>query len=88
MTTPLSVTRNVMRAASRLASSFSAAVSARWHPSQSSAIFLRALVDVDPARRRYRSTIASETTTLLEPWDVRPAVQLGFSFDFIAPRAP
>ena len=78
----------ITRSRADVAPFFSAAVSARWHPSQSSAIFLRALVDVDPARRRYRSTIASETTTLLEPWDVRPAVQLGFSFDFIAPRAP
>jgi hypothetical protein len=71
-----------------LAGFFSVDLGLRWHPTPSSAIFLRALVDFDPARHRYRSSIAGETTTVLEPWGVRPAVQLGFSFDFVSPRAP
>jgi hypothetical protein len=78
----------ITRTRTDVAPFFSAALGARWHPSASSAIFVRALVDFDPARRRYRSTIAGETTTVLEPWGVRPAVQLGFSFDFISPRTP
>ncbi|MFZ5439934.1 MAG: hypothetical protein ACOZQL_07980 [Myxococcota bacterium] len=65
----------------------SASLGVRWRPSPASAIFLRALVDVDPARRRYRSEIGGDATTLLEPWTVRPAVQLGFSFDVVSGRA-
>lgn len=65
----------------------SASLGVRWRPSTSSAIFLRALVDFDPARRRYRVEIAETSTTILEPWAVRPTLQLGFTFDVISGRA-
>ncbi len=68
---------------------FTAALGVRWHPTVSSAIFLRALVDFDPARRRYLSRVGAEpATVLLEPWRVRPSLQLGFSFDLISGRSP
>jgi hypothetical protein len=62
----------------------SAALGVRVRPSESSAIFLRAVVDFDPAKRRYRARLGGEPVTLLEPWTVRPALQLGFSFDLIS----
>lgn len=68
----------------------SALASARWKVTPSSALFVRALVDVDPARRRYVSMVAGERETFLVPWLARPALQLGFSFDVLSrpERAP
>ena len=65
---------------------FSAMAGVRFHPTPSSGVMLRVLLDVDPARRRYVSNIGGETTYLAVPWAVRPMVQLGFSFDLV--RAP
>lgn len=55
----------------------SAALSVRWHFTQVTALFARVLVDFDPAPRRY--TVGPHV--VLDPWSVRPAVQLGVSFD-------
>lgn len=65
---------------------FSAALGARWHPTPSSGVLLRLVLDVDPARRRYLSRIADERTLVTVPWAVRPMIQLGFAFDLV--RAP
>ena len=62
---------------------FSALLGARWHPTPSTGVMLRVLLDVDPARRRYVSSVAGEPTVLAVPWAVRPMVQLGFSFDLV-----
>ena len=69
---------------------FTAAVGLRFHVTPASALFLRAVVDLDPARRRYVSVVADEREYLLVPWLARPALQLGFSFDVLsrAERAP
>lgn len=80
------VPRDLLHPRTDAAPFFTAGLGVRWRPSESSALFLRVLVDVDPARRRYRSEISGETTTLLEPWTVRPAVQLGFTFDVVGGR--
>ncbi len=66
----------------------SAALGVMWRPSPSSGVFLRGLVDFDPARRRYLTTVAGQSQTVLEPWGVRPSVQLGFSFDLVSGRTP
>lgn len=50
-------------------------------------VSLRALLDVDPAKRRYLAAVAGERTVLLEPWRVRPALQLGVTFDLL-PGSP
>lgn len=67
---------------------FSLALGASLQVSTSSSIFLRAGVDFDPARVRFRTAVAGEATTLLEPWGVRPNVQLGFAFDLVSGGAP
>lgn len=69
---------------------FSASLGLRFRVTASSAVFLRAVVDLDPARRRYLATIADQHEALLVPWQARPALQLGFSFDLLsrAERAP
>lgn len=64
----------------------SAMAGLRFHPTPSSGVLLRVLLDVDPARRRYVSNIAGEQTLLAVPWAVRPMIQLGFAFDLV--RAP
>lgn len=56
----------------------------RWKVTPASAIFLRAVLDLDPARRRYLANVAGETQYLLEPWVARPALQLGFTFDVVS----
>lgn len=58
-----------------------------WQPTSRSSVFLRIAADVDPAPRRYVAQVAGDSTTLLEPWRVRPSVVLGFSFD-LAGGAP
>ncbi|MBL8914947.1 MAG: hypothetical protein JNM17_29850 [Archangium sp.] len=65
---------------------FSAMAGLRFHPTPSSGVLLRVLLDVDPARRRYVANISGEQTLLAVPWAVRPMIQLGFSFDLV--RAP
>ena len=69
---------------------FTAGLGVSLKLSSATAVFLRALVDLDPARRRYVSTIAGEREYLLLPWTARPALQLGFSFDVMsrAERSP
>lgn len=54
-----------------------------WQPTSRSSLFLRVAADFDPAPRRYVAQVAGDTTTLLEPWRVRPSVLLGFSFDLV-----
>lgn len=63
---------------------FTAMVGARWKLTPSAALFLRAVVDLDPAKRRYVSTIEGAREVFLEPWTARPALQLGFSFDLLS----
>jgi len=63
---------------------FSVSLGLRFRVIESSAIFLRAVVDLDPARRRYLVTIADQHESLLVPWQARPALQLGFSFDLLS----
>lgn len=63
---------------------FTAALGVRFRVTPSSAIFLRAVVDLDPARRRYVSRVADQREYLLVPWIARPAVHLGFSFDLLS----
>ena len=65
---------------------FTAGLGVRWHPTSSSGVMLRLVLDVDPARRRYVSRIADERTVVTVPWAVRPMIQLGFAFDLV--RAP
>lgn len=67
-----------------------AAAALRWRVTPDSAVFLRAVVDLDPARRRYVSRVADQVEYLLVPWLARPALQLGFSFELVslAERAP
>lgn len=69
---------------------FTAMAGARWKFTPSSALFLRAVLDLDPARRRYVSTVAGERESFLVPWIARPALQVGFSFDVLSrpERAP
>lgn len=69
---------------------FTAELGVSLRLSSATAVFLRAVVDLDPARRRYVSTIAGEREYLLVPWTARPALQLGFSFDVMsrAERSP
>ncbi|MFT3711164.1 MAG: hypothetical protein QM817_26340 [Archangium sp.] len=69
-----------------LAPFFSADLGVRFHPTPSSGLMLRVLLDVDPARRRYVSNVGGEQTLLAVPWAVRPMIQLGFTFDIV--RAP
>lgn len=63
---------------------FTAEAALRWKVTPASAIFLRALVDLDPARRVYRSTVGDVQTYSLVPWIARPALQLGFTFDVVS----
>lgn len=63
---------------------FTAAVGARWMITSSTSLFLRAVVDVDPARRVYVARIGGERETHLVPWIGRPALQVGFSFDILS----
>lgn len=65
---------------------FSAALGARWHPTPSSGVMLRVLLDVDPQRRRFVERIEGTSTLITVPWAVRPMIQLGFAFDLV--RAP
>lgn len=65
---------------------FTAELGVSFKLTASTALFLRAVVDLDPARRRYVSTIAGQNEYLLVPWTARPALQLGFSFDVLARR--
>lgn len=67
---------------------FTAELGLRFRVTTASAIFLRAMVDLDPARRRYVSTISGEREVLLVPWLLRPALQVGFSFDVMPSRSP
>lgn len=69
---------------------FTAGLGASLRLTTATAIFLRAVVDLDPARRRYVSSFAGEREYLLVPWTARPALQLGFSFDVMsrAERSP
>lgn len=69
---------------------FTAGLGVSFRLTSTTALFLRAVVDLDPARRRYVSSIAGEREYLLVPWTARPALQLGFSFDVLAPaeRSP
>jgi hypothetical protein len=69
---------------------FTAALALRFEFTASSGVFLRALVDLDPARRRYVATIGGDREILLVPWQARPALQLGFTFDILTrtERAP
>jgi hypothetical protein len=63
---------------------FTAAAGLRFRVTEASAVFLRAAVDLDPARRRYRVAIADQREFLLVPWQARPAVQFGFSFELVS----
>ncbi len=63
---------------------FTAALGLRFRITEASAVFLRAVVDLDPARRRYRVQVAQDHEFLLVPWQARPALQLGFSFDLLS----
>lgn len=63
---------------------FTAELGLGFKLTSSTALFLRAVVDLDPARRRYVSSIAGEREYLLVPWTARPALQLGFSFDVMS----
>lgn len=56
---------------------FTVALAARVQLAASVTFSLRLLADLDPAPRRY--TALGEH--LLEPWSVRPGLQLGFDFD-------
>jgi hypothetical protein len=59
----------------------------RWKVTPASAIFLRAVVDLDPARRRFIADAPGlERETIIFPWIARPALQLGFSFDLVSQR--
>ncbi|MDP3156645.1 MAG: hypothetical protein Q8N23_28495 [Archangium sp.] len=71
-----------------LAPFFTAGLGMRLHLTQASAVFLRAVVDLDPARRRYTVSIADQSEHLLVPWQARPALQLGFSFDLLSRTGP
>ena len=64
---------------------FTVEAALRWKVTPASAIFLRAVVDLDPARRRFVAEgpgLAREN--VLFPWIARPALQLGFSFDIVS----
>lgn len=54
-----------------------------FQPSARTSISLKLVLDIDPAPRRYTAQIAESSTTLLEPWRVRPSVLLGFAFDVL-----
>lgn len=61
----------------------SALLGARWHLTDSAAVMLRVLLDVEPTRHRYTSDVNGTHTVLAAPWGVRPVIQLGVSFDFV-----
>jgi hypothetical protein len=61
----------------------SAALSGRWQLTSATSLFVRATVDVDPARRRYVTQLGEVRESHLVPWLARPALQLGFSFELV-----
>lgn len=83
-TASTAIPRQFLRRAGVDAAPFlSAGIGLRWDATPSLSVFLRVLLDVDPARRRYVSLVAGDREYLLVPWAFRPAVQLGFSFDVV-----
>jgi hypothetical protein len=63
----------------------SAAFSARLSVGRASAVYAALSADVDLAPRRFVADVAGVRTALYEPWRVRPALVLGFSWSAAGP---